>query len=66
MHLLLKKAFIYDLPRKSPEINDGFYDEKKGYWVLDESQMPVVSDKQRPKPQTKKADVETGEDRKGE
>jgi hypothetical protein len=64
-HLLIKKAFIYDKPRKKPELKGYHFVNSLGYWV-DEDRIPYVLDSRRPKPQTKKADVETGEDQKGE
>jgi hypothetical protein len=41
------------------------YDEILGLWVDAESRLPLIYDPNRPKPNTKKADVETGEDQKG-
>lgn len=64
-HLLIKKAFIYDKPRKLPKLNGYYFVNSLGYWV-DDDMVPYVLDPRRPKPQTKKADVETGEDQKGE
>jgi len=64
-HLLLEKAFVYEAPRKKPELNGYTLIDELGYWI-DEDNIPYVLDLRRPKPQTKKADVETGEDQKGE
>ena len=40
------------------------YDARLGLWV-DDSGIPTVQASNRPKPETKKFDVETGEDHKG-
>ncbi|MFB4169924.1 hypothetical protein [Virgibacillus sp. JSM 102003] len=65
-HLLIQKAFIYPKPKEKPKLEGYTYNEESGYWVSDRDFLPYVMDKRRPKPQTKKADVETGEDQKGE
>ncbi|MEK3820320.1 hypothetical protein MKY20_14735 [Cytobacillus sp. FSL W8-0315] len=65
-HLLIQKAFIYDKPRKKPELKEYTFLNKAGYWIDKQDSQPYVLDSKRPKPQTKKADVETGEDQKGE
>ncbi len=64
-HLLIKNAFVYDKPRRKPELKGYHFVNSLGYWV-DQDRIPYVLDSRRPKPQTKKADVETGEDQKGE
>lgn len=43
----------------------GTYDEILGLWLDAEDGTPLVNNPNRPRPQTKKADVETGEDNKG-
>lgn len=66
-HIFLDMIFEYDLP----EINNGDfnleygYDRIKGYWV-DKEGNPCIFDPNFSKPRTKKADIETGEDLKGE
>lgn len=65
-HILLEKAFIYPLPKTQPDMNGCYFDFKAGYWKIDINASPVVFGSDRPKPQSKKADVETGEDKKGE
>ncbi|MCZ0871257.1 hypothetical protein [Peribacillus sp. AS_2] len=65
-HLLIQKAFIYEKPRQKPELNDYVFLDKSGYWIDKKDSQPYVLDTKRPKPRTKKADVETGEDQKGE
>ncbi|MFB5284658.1 hypothetical protein [Peribacillus sp. Hz7] len=64
-HLLIKKAFVYTKPKEKPQLRGYYFLNSLGYWV-DKDEVPYVLDTRRPKPQTKKADVETGEDQKGE
>ena len=66
MHLLLEKAYIYPLPKTLANLEGCYYDKKKGYWIMEESKSPLILDPKGPKPKTKKCDVETGEDQKGE
>jgi len=65
-HLLLEKAFIYPLPKEEPVLTGCDFDIEKGYWVMNGSNIPLVFDKKGIRPRSKKADVETGEDQKGE
>lgn len=68
-HPFLRLAHWYnDTPqRRSPE--GCTYDIEKGYWWIweDGTRIPLVlsSNPARPRPETKKADRETGEDQKG-
>lgn len=65
-HLLLEKAYVYPLPKALLEPDGCVYDSKKGYWVLNGTEQPfILSECSRP-PRSKKCDVETGEDQKGE
>jgi len=66
-HLLLEKAFKYRIPdKKDPILDNYIYDVDKGYWVNKVNDHPLVYDNDPPRPRTKKEDIETGEDRKGE
>ena len=66
-HLLIDKSFKYKVPpQKESLFNDYFYDERKGYWLNKESGKPLMHEDNQFKPRTKKEDIETGEDRKGE
>ncbi len=65
-HILLEKAHIYNLSRIESELEGCSYDNVNGYWLIDKNQTPVIFDSDWPKPQSKKNDVETGEDQKGE
>ena len=64
-HPLLKNAkrsaYIH-APEMSP---DAAYDIRKGYWMEGSVPLADFSDRRR-RPSSKKADIETGEDQKGE
>jgi hypothetical protein len=64
-HLLLDKAFVYPLPVEKPDMGEYVYDMNAGYWLLDKNN-PLILNKSFIKPRSKKEDVETGEDQKGE
>jgi hypothetical protein len=63
-HLLVALCGSTPLPpsRLAPE--EGIYNTRLGLW-LDASGSPIVNSLNRPRPRTKKEDVETGEDHKG-
>jgi hypothetical protein len=65
-HLLLAKAHLYESPKKNCDIDNAVYDALKGFWVYNESKFPCVMDEKFAGPRTKKDDIETGEDQKGE
>lgn len=65
-HILIEKAFVYPIRKNDAGIRGYEYDEQRGFWVSLANGEPLVSDRKRPKPITKKHDVETGEDMKGE
>ena len=65
-HILLEKAFIYDVPITRQEILGYEYSPEDGFWVNKITLMPLMFDDIDFKPRTKKEDIETGEDRKGE
>lgn len=65
-HILLEKAYVYPLPKVSFEPEGCSFDNEKGYWVLDGSKQPFVTSEYSSPPRSKKCDVETGEDQKGE
>lgn len=65
-HILLEKSFCYEnKPRKlTPE--NCYYDRKNGLWRIESTgEVMMVSDFAQ-RPETKKCDIETGEDQKGE
>jgi len=64
-HILIEKAFIYK--NKPQNIDESYiYDNLLGYWVKKDDGKPAVYDPKFSGPKTKKADIETGEDQKGE
>ncbi len=67
-HILVSKAKRYDVSKTQTEPVLCTFFLKAGYWTDDVSGIPMMlmDDPKRPKPQTKKFDVETGEDQKGE
>jgi hypothetical protein len=65
-HLLLEKAYIYPLPKEEPIMAGCSFDVEKGYWVLNDMDIPLILNIRGLIPRSKKADVETGEDQKGE
>ncbi len=63
-HVLLEKMFIYSIRPQDDILVDFEYDDLKGYWKNRISMIPLIFDKLAVGPRTKKADIETGEDRK--
>lgn len=65
-HILLQNAFIYK-KRKEIEIPIGFiYDKHFGAWKSMKDGELLVENKNYPGGGTKKCDIETGEDQKGQ
>lgn len=65
-HVLLDKAYVYeDIPRElTPQ--GCSYDRRAGLWRFDSTgEVMMISDYAQ-RPETKKCDIETGEDQKGE
>lgn len=65
-HILLEKAFVFKKEQKNFEDENYVYDHSFGYWVKKDNGKPAVYDPEFPELQTKKEDIETGEDQKGE
>ena len=65
-HILLEKAYTYDnVPRElTPE--GCSYDRECGLWRVDNTGEVMMLSNFAQKPETKKCDIETGEDQKGE
>lgn len=65
-HILLEKAYTYNnQPRKlAPE--GCSYDRKCGLWRVDSTGEVMMVSHFAQRPETKKCDIETGEDQKGE
>ena len=66
-HLLVDRAFVYDVPKKPEDPEGCQYDNRLGAWLLQNGGGFLVksNDPDRPRPETKKMDQETGEDLKG-
>ena len=65
-HILLEKAISYSI-HDTQQAPSGFhYDWEAGAWLDDESDQFYAFSKRRRPPESKKSDVETGEDQKGE
>ena len=65
-HILIKKAFVYKKGRENFEDKNYVYDYSLGYWIKKGNGKPAVYDPEFSGPRTKKEDIETGEDQKGE
>jgi hypothetical protein len=66
-NFVIHQAFKYEVGSSKIEIPNNYtYNASSGYWVNEETKTPMVLDPEGIKPRTKKEDVETGEDRKGE
>ena len=65
MHILLDKAKKYT-PDSSVLTHEGYEFGREGYCASVEDGSPMVANKDLASLSTKKADVETGEDQKGE
>ncbi len=64
-HILLKKAYLFK--KKEIEIEKiYFYDNILGFWIKSGSNIPAIIESNFLGPVTKKNDIETGEDQKGE
>ncbi len=65
-HILLEKAYIYEnIPQKlTPE--GCYYDRTCGVWRIEQTDEIMMIGNYAKKPASKKCDIETGEDQKGE
>ena len=66
-HILKDNIVLFDNSEIKPT-NDSFYDENRGLWIWNENGDVLVKSKNSSCPikGTKKCDMETGEDLKGE
>jgi len=67
-HVLVRRAYVYP-ERRQPKAPEGCrYKEEVGAWFIGDTNEALVASKKpnKPRPTTKKCDVETGEDNKGE
>ena len=65
-HLLLELAKTYPVSTEDLSPSGCKYDLVRGGWVLEHEGSLLASMPGRPKLKTKKFDIETGEDQKGE
>ena len=65
-HILLEKAYCYPEPTQILPPQDCTFAEKSGYWVNNSTGEIMMLSNDPRRPQSKKADIETGEDQKGE
>lgn len=65
-HILLKMLHIYSVPPQRDVLDNFEYSEACGYWKNKITGNPLMLDPSTDRPRTKKEDVETGEDKKGE
>ena len=65
-HILLEKAIVYKKGQENFEDENYDYDYLLGYWIKKNNGKPAVYDPEFSEPRTKKEDIETGEDQKGE
>ena len=65
-HILIEAATRFDLGSNSNNdaLKDATYDRISGYWIENDTSTPLMKNPNRPKPTTKKCDIETGEDKK--
>lgn len=65
MHFILENAKRYS--NRSVKMHEGYtYSAQDGYWMSDLSDEPLVLSDKMEGLATKKEDIETGEDQKGE
>jgi len=65
-HVVIGKAFRFAARSSKAELEGYHFDSRKGFWIEDRTGIPLVHSADGPKPGTKKADIETGEDKKGQ
>lgn len=65
-HILLEKAYVYENISAELTPTGCSYDRYSGLWRIDSTGDVMMVGNYAQKPQTKKCDVETGEDQKGE
>mgnify|MGYP001419106528 CR=1 FL=1 len=65
-HILIEKAFNYTEKKIDDKLSECKYLIEKGYWILNETGEALMSSANPLHLMTKKEDIETGEDHKGE
>ena len=64
-HILLETAKSYRVPDRDLAPDNCEYSLSKGAWILQDSGSLLIENTERPRPSSKKFDIETGEDQKG-
>lgn len=64
-HILLETAKSYRIPDQNLAPDDCEYSLSQGAWILQDSGSLLIETTDRPRPSSKKFDIETGEDQKG-
>lgn len=65
-HIIIEKAKRYNTNGIIGKPEDCNYDVHNGYWVNNNTSIPMMMESDSRKPTSKKCDIETGEDQKGE
>ncbi len=65
-HIIIEKAKKYDVSNQDMTPNGCSYKAHEGFWVNNSSNIAMMRDDRIQKPTSKKCDIETGEDQKGE
>lgn len=65
-HIIIENAKKYNASTQPLTASGCTYDAKKGYWIEDSSNIAMMKSNTSNRPTTKKEDIETGEDQKGE
>lgn len=65
-HILLEKAYVYKNVNRQLIPEECYYDRKCGLWRVNQTGEVMMIGAYARKPASKKCDIETGEDQKGE
>lgn len=64
-HVLIENSTTFSTSKERKPIFEGQYDTSKGYWTKQDGSA-IILDKDFKDDNSKKCDIETGEDKKGE
>lgn len=65
-HIIIEKAKKYNIPNRNLTPSGCTYKAQEGFWVDNSSNTAMMKCDKSQKPTSKKCDIETGEDQKGE
>ena len=65
-HILIEKAKKYTIPEPNLTQNGYTYKDREGFWIDNSSNTVMMKSAKYQKPTSKKCDIETGENQKGE